>query len=124
MEANIPSTPTPNYDWPSQINNDPPQNDSIIGEGDLESEQGSENPEGSTMEEMDRKSLLGIEAIYGPSNPVNGTMEPEVIEKFAEFMGQEMPREIIDIFQTSGYTKPWKIMLMVRIETFLIGFIG
>ena len=52
MEANIPSTPTPNYDWPSQINNDPPQNDSIIGEGDLESEQGSEDPEGPTMEEM------------------------------------------------------------------------
>ena len=96
MERDIPSTPTTNYDWSGHNNNDPPQNDKIRGEGDPESEQGSEDPVGPTMEEIDRKSLIGIEEIYGPSTPVNGTIESEVIAKFTEFTGQDMPQEIID----------------------------
>ena len=110
METDNPSTPTRNYDWSGHDNNDPPHNDSTIGEGDPESEQGNENPVGPTIEEIDRKSLLGIEEIYGPSNPVNGIIESEVILKFTEFTGQDMPQGIINRLQISGYTKPWQII--------------
>ena len=79
MEGDIPSTQTQNYDQSGHINNDPPHDDNEAGEGDLESEQGSEDPVGPKMEEIGRKSLLRIEEIYGQSTPVNGTMESEVI---------------------------------------------
>ena len=110
MEGDIPSTPTPNYDWSGHINNDPPQDDNAAGESDPESEQNNEDPTGPTTEEIDRNSLLGIKEIYGPINPTSGTIEPEVISKFTEFTGQDMPQEIIDKLQTSGYTKPWQII--------------
>ena len=110
MEEENPSTPIRTYDWSGHINNDPPQNDDIRREEDPDSEQGTEEPVVPTLEETDRQSLIAIEEIYGPRTPVSSTFDPAVITKFGEFIGQEMPQDIVEIFRNSGYTQPYEII--------------
>ena len=110
METDNPSTPIRTYDWSGHTNNDPPQTDNIRREGDPDSEQGTEEPVVPTLEETDRQSLIAIEEIYGPRTPISSTFDPEVITKFRDFIGQEMPPEIVEIFQKSGYTQPYEII--------------
>ena len=110
METNNPSTPTGNYDWSSHVNNDPPPADNTMRGEDPDSEQDPEEPKVPTFEEIDRKCLNAIEEIYGTRNPTRSIFEPEVINKFRDFIGQEMPQEIVEIFQNSGYTEPYEII--------------
>ena len=106
MEEEVPSTPTQRYDWSTHIN--------TIEENDYENDKASEGSTSPTAADIDRDALSKIEEMYGSVPAHSDTFQPEVLQKFRDFIGTEMPPEIIDKLQSSGNTKPWQIINFFR----------
>ena len=73
--------------WSGHISNDMAHNDRTVEEGDSNNVQTNDDPTEPTIDEIDRGALSGIEEIYGRAQVISSTFQPEVLQKFSEFIG-------------------------------------